>query len=196
MQQDEFERLQNKKKENLERMVKWKAENEANLLFKEEQRRRQQEEDVEFARKAQAALDEKEERRKEGLRQMEQKMKARAKQGQELGDKMDAQAKEDEARMMKIQTEARLKAEAQFQEKLRREHQKKLEIRNTLDKQVQDMNTKKMAEKEIVQKQAEVFKKQANEALLEEERKAKALKEAKHHYRMQLEDQVCVYVCV
>jgi hypothetical protein len=45
----------------------------------------------------------------------------RAKQGQELGDKMDAQAKEDEARMMKIQTEARLKAEAQFQEKLRRE---------------------------------------------------------------------------
>jgi len=121
---------------------------------------------------------------------MEQKMKARAKQGQELGDKMDAQAKEDEARMMKIQTEARLKAEAQFQEKLRREHQKKLEIRNTLDKQVQDMNTKKMHEKEIVQKQAEVFKKQANEAMMEEDRKAKALKEAKHHYRMQLEDQV------
>ena len=42
---------------------------------------------------------------------------------QELGDKLDAQAREDEARMLKIQEETRMKAEAQFQEKLRREHQ-------------------------------------------------------------------------
>ena len=39
-------------------------------------------EDTEFARKAQRALEEKEERRIEELKQMEEKMKARAKQGQ------------------------------------------------------------------------------------------------------------------
>merc|ERR1719253_2299743 len=103
-------------------------------------------------------------------------MKARAKQGQELGEKMDAQAREDEARMLKIQEEARLKAESQFQEKLRREHQKKLEIRNTLDRQVQDLQEKKTQEKIIIQKQAEVFRKQANEATLEDQRKKMGMK--------------------
>ena len=39
-------------------------------------------EDTEFARKAQRALEEKEERRIEELKQMEEKMKARAKHGQ------------------------------------------------------------------------------------------------------------------
>ena len=96
---------------------------------------------------------------------MEEKMKARAKQGQELGDKLDAQAREDEARMLKIQDEARLKAEAQFQEKLRREHQKKLEIRNTLDRQVLELHNKKLEEKELTLKQSEVFKHQANQVL-------------------------------
>jgi len=190
MQQDEFERLQNKKKENQERMLKWKAENEANLEFKEGQRARQQEEDMDFARKAQRALEEKEERRKEDLRLMEEKMKARAKQGQKLGDELDAQVREDEARMLKIQEDARMKAEAQFQEKLRREHQKKLEIRNTLDRQVQEQMDRKSQEKIIIQKQAEVFKKQANEAQHEDERKLLKLKQAKHEYRMQLEDQL------
>lgn len=190
LQQDEFERLQNKKRENQEKMIKWKAENEANMKFKEQQRMRQQQEDIDFARKAQAALDEKEERRRQELLEMEEKMKARAKQGQELGDKLDAQAREDEARMLKIQEEARLKAEAQFQEKLRREHQKKLEIRNTLDRQVQDLHDKKNQEKIIIQKQAEVFKKQANEATMEEQRKKMEMKKAQHQYRMQLEDQL------
>jgi hypothetical protein len=38
MQQDEFERLQNKKRANYEKMIKWRAENETNLKFKEQQR--------------------------------------------------------------------------------------------------------------------------------------------------------------
>jgi len=92
--------------------------------------------------------------------------------------------------MLKIQEEARMKAEAQFQEKLRREHQKKLEIRNTLDRQVQDLQEKKTQEKIIIQKQAEVFRKQANEATLEDQRKKMEMKKAKHEYRMQLEDQL------
>jgi hypothetical protein len=61
--QDEFERLQNKKRENQEKMLRWKAENEANLELKEKQRRQQQEDDIAFARKAQRALEEKEEKR-------------------------------------------------------------------------------------------------------------------------------------
>ena len=38
MQQDEFERLQNKKRDNYEKMIKWRVENETNLKFKEQQR--------------------------------------------------------------------------------------------------------------------------------------------------------------
>ena len=38
MQQDEFERLQNKKRANYEKMIKWRVENETNLKFKEQQR--------------------------------------------------------------------------------------------------------------------------------------------------------------
>lgn len=38
MQQDEFERLQNKKRANYEKMMKWRVENETNLKFKEQQR--------------------------------------------------------------------------------------------------------------------------------------------------------------
>lgn len=190
MQQDEFERLQNKKRANYEKMIKWRVENETNLKFKEQQRLDQMAEDTEFARKAQRALEEKEERRIEELKQMEEKMKARAKHGQELGDKLDAQAREDEARMLKIQEETRMKAEAQFQEKLRREHQKKLEIRSSLDRQVQQQQDNKNQEKVMIQKQAEVFKKQANDAILEEERKAMERKMAKQQYRMQLEDQL------
>jgi len=38
MQQDEFERLANKKRANYEKMMKWRVENETNLKFKEQQR--------------------------------------------------------------------------------------------------------------------------------------------------------------
>ena len=55
-------------------------ENEANMKFKEEQRQRQQDEDLEFARKAQRALDEKEEKRLRELAEIEARMKARGKQ--------------------------------------------------------------------------------------------------------------------
>jgi len=190
IQQDEFERLMNKKRENQEKQARWKVENEANMKFKEEQRQRQQDEDLEFARKAQRALDEKEEKRLRELAEIEARMKARGKQGNILGAKLQKQAEEDEARMLKIQNEARLKAEAQFQEKLRREHQKKLEMRNTLDRQVKEANDKKSAEKTLMMRQAEVFRKQAHEAMLEDQRKEQAAQQAKVAYRMQLEDQL------
>jgi hypothetical protein len=51
MQQDEFERLQNKKRANYEKMIKWRVENETNLKFKEQQRLDQVRASGEFAGK-------------------------------------------------------------------------------------------------------------------------------------------------
>jgi len=190
MQQDEYEKLMKKRQDDGEKMRRWKLENERNLAEKERLRQLQYKEDLEFSRKADAALDEKEQRRLDELRIVSEKMKARERHGEALGASQAAQAAEDEARMVKIQAEARQKAEAQFLEKARREHQKKIEVRATLDKQVEEQERRKKEERETALKQSTLFKEQAQTALEEEQRKMQAKRDAREEYRMQLEDQL------
>jgi len=190
MQAEDYERMMKKKKDNQDKVKVWREENEHNLLEKERLRKQQMQDDLNFARKAQEDLDAKEQRRLEELRIMSDKMQAKEKQGEMLGESQAAQAAEDEARMLKVQADARAKAEAQYQEKLRREMQKKIEIRSTLDRQVQEQGRRKKEEVEARQRQSEMFKRQAAEALAEEERRAQNRRLAQEEYRMQLEDQL------
>jgi len=189
-QQREYEQLQKKKKDDADKMRKWKLENERNLAEKERLRQVQHREDLEFSRKAQKALDDAEARRLEDLRILNEKMKAKEKYGEILGASNAAIEAEDEARMVKIQNEAKKKAEAQYKERLQRERQKKIEVRQTLDKQVQEQEQRKKDEKEAMLRQSEMFKKQAAEAMAEDKRKMQARKDAQDAYRMQLEDQL------
>jgi len=189
-QQLEYDRLQKQKKEDAEKLRKWKLENERNLAEKERLRQIQHKEDLEFSRKAQKALDDAEARRIEDLRILNEKMKAKDKYAQILGASNAATAAEDEARMIKIQAEAKKKAEMQYVERLQREHQKKIEVRQTLDKQVSEMEARKMEEKATIKRQSDMFKAQAAEAMAEERRKLQREKQARDEYRMQLEDQL------
>jgi hypothetical protein len=190
MQQEDQDRIQQKRRENSEKMQRWKLENEENMREKERLRQKQQEDDMEFARKAKQALDDKEAKRLEELRILAEKMKAREKYGNMLGDQLADQAREDEARMFRIQEAARIKAEAQFQERVRREHQKMVELRATLDRQVQDLERRKKEEHAQVSKQSELFRQQAHEAELEAQRELQRGRERKAAYRAQLEDQL------
>jgi len=189
-QQKEFERLQQKKKTDADKMRKWKLENERNLAEKERLRQVQHKEDLDFSRKAQKALDDAEARRLEDLRILNEKMKAKEKYGEILGASNAAHEAEDEARMVKIQNEAKRKAESQYKERLQREHQKKIEVRQTLDKQVMEQEQRKKEEKEAMLRQSDMFKKQAAEAMAEDKRKLQRRRDAQEEYRMQLEDQL------
>lgn len=189
-QQQEYDRLQVKKKEDADKMRKWKVENERNLAEKERLRLIQHKDDLEFSRKAQKALDDAEGRRLEDLRILNEKMKAKEKYGQILGASNAAIEAEDEARMVKIQAETKKKAEMQYVERLQREHQKKIEVRQTLDKQVEEQEMRKRKEKDATERQSKIFKQQSADAMAAEKRKLQDRKKAQDEYRMQLEDQL------
>jgi len=190
MQQAEHEQLRRRKEEELRKARAWRLENDNNLAEKERLRQKQVEEDLEYARKAKEVLEEKERRRQAELAVMAEKMKARERQGEALGQSAAAAAAADEERMLLVQAEMRARAEAAFQDKLRREGQKKLEVRRTLDKQMEDQERRKEEERALTRKQMELFKHQARQALQEEQRKAEARREAQVQYRLQLEDQL------
>lgn len=189
-QADDYERMMQRKRDNHVKMKLWRAENENNLAEKKRLKQQEQQADRDFARKAQEALEAAEERRLEELRQINVKMKARGVLGDALGESNAAIAAEDEARMLRIQEEARKKAEAEYQEKQRKEAQKKQDIRNTLDRQIQEAVARKQEEEDARQKQAEIFKREAYEAQLELQRQEEARRQAQSDYRMQLEDQL------
>ena len=187
---EEARKVKQLKQQQLEKMARWKKENELNLAEKERKRQAQIEAEQAMLAKANQDLDAAAAKRQKEFEDLMEKMKFKGKIGEALGADRDAQIREDEARMIKHQAEFAERVERELNAKKEKIEQAKIDMRKSLDKQVKDKKARNVRETAEREKQARIDAAKAAEAIREVERKEAAKRNTMAAYRLQLEDQV------
>ena len=187
---EEARKVKQLKQQQLEKMARWKKENELNLAEKERKRQAQIEAEQAMLAKANQDLDAAAAKRQKEFEELMEKMKFKGKIGEALGADRDAQIREDEARMIKHQAEFAERVERELNAKKEKIEQAKIDMRKSLDKQVKDKKARNVRETAEREKQARIDAAKAAEAIREVERKEAAKRNTMAAYRLQLEDQV------
>ena len=187
---DEARKVKQLKQQQLEKMARWKKENELNLAEKQRKRQAQIEAEQAMLAKANQDLDAAAAKRQKEFEELMEKMKFKGKIGEALGADRDAQIREDEARMIKHQAEFAERVERELNAKKEKIEQAKIDMRKSLDKQVKDKKARNVRETAEREKQARIDAAKATEAIREVERKEAAKRNTMAAYRLQLEDQV------
>ena len=187
---EEARKVKQLKQQQLEKMARWKKENELNLAEKERKRQARIEAEQAMLAKANRDLDAAAAKRQKEFEELMEKMKFKGKIGEALGADRDAQIREDEARMIKHQAEFAERVERELNAKKEKIEQAKIDMRKSLDKQVKDKKARNVRETAEREKQARIDAAKAAEAIREVERKEAAKRNTMAAYRLQLEDQV------
>jgi len=188
--EDQFQENLKKKAKIAAQLTSWKEENEQNLKVKAAQQEKERRQEVEYAKRAMRALEEKELARIRDLQALKEKMMGKEAMSLEQGKKMEEQAKEDELKAAMEQSKALRKAEEQYHQQQAAKAAKKKEMQRELSKQLAEFNQRKVVLKRAEDEQAAIFKRQVQEAFAQErERQAKnKAKQLKH--RIELENQI------